>query len=173
MSTDADSGHLLEDQAPLLTTDPAHEGREDAPEPATKHQIPPRITRRLYASHFLSTWNSRGFEFGAVLYLAKIYPNTLLPMSAYALARGLAAILFSPLVGQYIDSGNRLKVVMLSIVVQRLVVAASCIIFYLLYRHLFQNAIVQNGMVALLAALASFEKLASILNLVAVEKDWV
>ncbi|KAF2164256.1 hypothetical protein M409DRAFT_68111 [Zasmidium cellare ATCC 36951] len=141
--------------------------------PATKHQIPPRITRRLYASHFLSTWNSRVFEFGAVLYLAKIYPNTLLPMSAYALARGLAAILFSPLVGQYIDSGNRLKVVRLSIVVQRLVVAASCVIFYLLYRDLFPNAIVQNGMLALLAALASFEKLASILNLVAVEKDWV
>ncbi|KAJ3728187.1 hypothetical protein DFJ43DRAFT_1085170 [Lentinula guzmanii] len=38
----------------------------------------------LYISHFLSTWNSRVFEFGAVLYLATIYPGTLLPMSIYA-----------------------------------------------------------------------------------------
>jgi iron-regulated transporter 1 len=73
------------------------------------------IAYRLYISHFLSTWNSRVFEFGAVLYLASIYPGTLLPMSVYALSRGLAAILFAPAVGHYIDTGNRLHVVRLSI----------------------------------------------------------
>jgi hypothetical protein len=36
-------------------------------------------------------------------------------MSVYALTRGAAAILFSPAVGQYIDTGNRLQVVRLSI----------------------------------------------------------
>jgi hypothetical protein len=78
-------------------------------------EVPARITRRLYASHFLSTWNTRVFEFGAVLYLASIFPGTLLPMSVYALTRGTSAILFSPAVGQYIDTGNRLQVVRLSI----------------------------------------------------------
>ncbi|MDI1486552.1 MAG: hypothetical protein OHK93_005783 [Ramalina farinacea] len=73
------------------------------------------VARRLYVSHFLSTWNSRVFEFGAVLYLATIFPGTLLPMSIYAFARGLAAILFAPAVGQYIDKGDRLQVVRLSI----------------------------------------------------------
>lgn len=73
------------------------------------------ITYRLYLSHFLSTWNSRVFEFGAVLYLATIYPGTLLPMSAYALSRGLVAIIFSSAVGYYIDKGNRLQVVRVSI----------------------------------------------------------
>lgn len=71
--------------------------------------------RRLYVSHFLSTCNSRVFEFGSVLYLAAIFPGTLLPMSVYAMARGASAILLSSLVGQYIDRGNRLKVVRLSI----------------------------------------------------------
>lgn len=71
--------------------------------------------RRLYISHFLSTCNSRVFEFGSVLYLAAIFPGTLLPMSVYALARGASAILFSSLVGQYIDREDRLKVVRLSI----------------------------------------------------------
>ena len=78
-------------------------------------RVPRRIARRLYVSHFLSTWNSRVFEFGAVLYLAKIYPGTLLPMSLYALTRGLSAMLFAPTVGRYIDGNDRLKVVRASI----------------------------------------------------------
>ncbi|OQD90614.1 hypothetical protein PENANT_c001G03003 [Penicillium antarcticum] len=36
-------------------------------------------------------------------------------MSVYALSRGLAAILFAPAVGYYIDTGNRLRVVQVSI----------------------------------------------------------
>ena len=75
----------------------------------------PAIFRKLYLSHFLSTWNSRVFEFGAVLYLAGIFPGTLVPMSLYALARGLSAFLFSPIVGSHIDTANRLQVVRLSI----------------------------------------------------------
>jgi iron-regulated transporter 1 len=74
-----------------------------------------KLANGIYISHFLSTWNSRVFEFGAVLYLATIFPGTLLPMSTYALTRGLSAILFAPAVGQYIDKANRLQVVRLSI----------------------------------------------------------
>lgn len=80
-----------------------------------RNPVPARITYGLYISHFLSTWNSRVFEFGAVLFLASIYPGTLLPMSIYALSRGLSAILFAPAVGHYIDARNRLHVVRSSI----------------------------------------------------------
>lgn len=76
---------------------------------------PARVSYSLYISHFLSTWNSRVFEFGAVLFLASIYPGTLLPMSIYALSRGLSAIIFAPAIGQYIDASNRLHVVRISI----------------------------------------------------------
>lgn len=71
--------------------------------------------RPLYISHFLSTWNSRAFEFGAFLFLASIFPGTLLPASIYALSRAGAAALLSPWLGKYVDSGERLKVVRLSI----------------------------------------------------------
>lgn len=71
--------------------------------------------RRLYISHALSTWNSRLFEFGAFLFLANIYPNTLLPASVYALARAASAALLSPWLGSYIDRADRLKAVRLSI----------------------------------------------------------
>lgn len=71
--------------------------------------------QRLCISHFLSTWNSRVFEFGAVLFIAKIFPGTLLPVSIYAVVRSAAAIVFSPKIGSYIDLNDRLKVVRLSI----------------------------------------------------------
>ena len=114
----------------------------------SQDRVPVRIARRLYVPHFLRTWNSCVFEFGALLYLATVFPGTLLPMSVYALMRGLFAILFAPAVGQYVHIGNRLQVVRVSIgkpsapspcvltdnpqILQRLVVAASCVIFYIL-----------------------------------------
>jgi iron-regulated transporter 1 len=84
---------------------------------------PPRLSeaahrhsrRRLYISHALSAWNSRLFEFGAFLFLANIYPKTLLPASVYALARAASAALLSPWLGSYIDRADRLKAVRLSI----------------------------------------------------------
>ena len=84
-------------------------------DPQTASQVSKSTIRRLYISHFLSYWNSRVFEFGSVLFLASIFPGTILPLSVYALARGIAAVLFSPAVGRYIDLGERLRVVRLSI----------------------------------------------------------
>ncbi|CAM1511449.1 Fc.00g089620.m01.CDS01 [Cosmosporella sp. VM-42] len=132
-----------------------------------------RSTRRLYVSHFLSTCNSRVFEFGSVLYLAAIFPGTLLPMSVYALGRGAAAILLSSLVGQYIDRGNRLKVVRLSIVSQRMAVAVSCVIFYILAKMQDIPQFLRIGLLVMLIIMACIEKLAAIMNLVSVERDWV
>lgn len=77
--------------------------------------IPSAISRRLYISHFLSTWNSRSFEFGAVLFLASIFPHTLLPLSIYALVRSASAIIFAPMIGRAIDRKHRLRVVRFSI----------------------------------------------------------
>ncbi|PTB72892.1 hypothetical protein M440DRAFT_1384275 [Trichoderma longibrachiatum ATCC 18648] len=135
--------------------------------------VPASVARRLYVSHFLSTWNSRVFEFGAVLYLAVVFPGTLLPMSLYALVRGLSAIVFAPAVGWYIDTGNRLQVVRVSIVFQRLVVAASCAIFYTLAADVPISSGVRAGLLAVVTVFACVEKLCSILNMVSVEKDWV
>ncbi|KAL6902997.1 Ferroporti-1 [Trichoderma evansii] len=138
-----------------------------------RRNVSPTVSRRLYVSHFLSTWNSRVFEFGAVLYLAAVFPGTLLPMSLYALVRGVSAIIFAPAVGWYIDTGNRLQVVRVSIVFQRLVVAASCAVFYILAIDIPLPSGVRAGLLAVVTFFACVEKLCSILNLVSVEKDWV
>lgn len=107
-----------EENAPLLEASP-EDSIEQSTESLTASETTEwtlgRSARRLYVSHFLSTCNSRVFEFGSVLYLAAIFPGTLLPMSVYAMARGASAILLSSLVGKYIDREDRLKVVRLSI----------------------------------------------------------
>ena len=70
---------------------------------------------RLYVSHFLSTWNSRSFEFASVLFLAHIYPDTLLYLSIYAIVRSASAIFLSPAIGRAIDKHGRLPIVRSSI----------------------------------------------------------
>ncbi|KAF2500349.1 iron-regulated transporter [Lophium mytilinum] len=141
--------------------------------PSTNSRLQAAVKRRLFVSHALSTWNSRVFEFGAVLYLASVFPNTLMPLSIYALIRGVSAVVCSPLIGTYIDATNRLDVVRLSIVIQRLVVSVSCLGFWFLITRRSIPPFWKFGLLAFLSALACVEKLSSIMNLVAVERDWV
>jgi iron-regulated transporter 1 len=128
---------------------------------------------KLYVSHFLSTWNSRMFEFGAVLFIASLRPNTLLYTSVYALVRSLAAAILSSRVGAYVDNSNRLSAVRNSIVWQRIPVALSCIIFGALHWFEQVDHAVFAVCFATTAVLACFEKLAIIGNNIAVERDWV
>ncbi|KAM7214065.1 Ferroporti-1 [Rhypophila decipiens] len=140
--------------------------------------VPANIASLLYTSHFLSTWNSRLFEFGAVLFLASIFPDTLQPMSVYALMRCAAAIILSQPVGHLIDHGNRLSVVRLSILGQRGAVIFSCACFLIMHT---KNQVLSTGpedlhqgvIFGLAVMAACIEKLASIMNLVSVERDWV
>jgi len=74
-----------------------------------------RNRRRLYISHALSTWNSRMFEFGAYVFLAGLWPDSLLPASVYALVRAGATALVSPWLGSYVDSIDRLTFIRLTI----------------------------------------------------------
>jgi iron-regulated transporter 1 len=73
------------------------------------------VLTRLYISHALSTWNSRMFEFGAVLFLASIFPGTLLYASIYALVRAFSAVALSSWLGAQVDRSDRLVAVRHSI----------------------------------------------------------
>lgn len=136
--------------------------------------VPRSLEMRLCVSHFLSTWNSRLFEFAAVIFLASIFPDTLLPMSVYALVRSGSAIIFGQPIGSLIDRGNRLVAVRASIVGQRLAVAGSCGLFWALeMRGPSMGGRLRDALFALTIVLACIEKLSAIVNLVSVERDWV
>jgi hypothetical protein len=98
------------DPIPLQTTSSTNGGAPQAHNPPGSN-----ILRSLYTSHFLSTWNSRLFEFGAILFLGEIFPGTLLPASVYALTRSAAAVVGAPALGRWVDGGERLGVVRWSI----------------------------------------------------------
>ncbi|KAL4974719.1 Ferroporti-1 [Aspergillus desertorum] len=129
-----------------------------------------RVLLRLYTSHLLSTWNSRMFEFGAVVFLASIFPGTLLYASVYALVRSLFAVLFSTWLGSLVDRMDRLSAIRQSIIWQRIPVAVSCVCLGLLLRsppvHLSWMLFIA------LVLLAGIEKLAATVNTVSVERDW-
>lgn len=73
------------------------------------------VRSKIYISHFLSTWNSRLFEFGAVLFISTIFPGTLLPASIYALTRSASVVVFSTAIGHLIDCSERIFLIRLSI----------------------------------------------------------
>jgi solute carrier family 40 (iron-regulated transporter), member 1 len=128
---------------------------------------------KLYTSHALSTWNSRTFEFGAVLFLAMAAPNTLLYSSGYAFFRALSAVLMSSKIGSLLDRANRLSAIRLSIVLQRIPVALSCLLLLLLLRYPNRESPWFLIVLGCTTVLACVEKLAAVANTVAVERDWV
>lgn len=147
-------------------------GQGEAEPPVNAAGVPTSLALRLYVSHFLSTWNSRVFEFGAALFLASIFPENLLPVSIYSLVRNIGYIIFAQPVGNWINTGNRLTVVRASIVGQRVPVAASCALFLVLLWRAEAGA-AGNGIFAVIVMLAVVEKLCSTMNLISVERDWV
>ncbi|KAK9329057.1 Ferroporti-1 [Lipomyces starkeyi] len=135
------------------------------------------ILVRVCISHFLSAWNSRIFEYSAVLFLTSIFPGTLLPPSVYALWRALSAMFLAPAMGRQVDKTNRLVVVRRSIMFQRAAVACSCALFVgMIVLNVGASAtsmLIKAAFIAMLSAFACVEKLASIMNTVSVERDWV
>ncbi|EON69804.1 hypothetical protein W97_09067 [Coniosporium apollinis CBS 100218] len=132
----------------------------------------PHSLMKLYISHALTTWNSRTFEFGAVIFLAAIFPGTLFYASCYALIRSIAATILSSYIGNLVDRTDRLALIRQSIVWQRIPVAASCGVFVLLAK-LRSSGFLTEMLFAVTVALACVEKLASMGNTIAVERDWL
>ncbi|CAG7947136.1 unnamed protein product [Penicillium nalgiovense] len=150
----------------LLPTADNSSRPNDTPAPEARS-----VLTRLYISHTLSTWNSRMFEFGAVLFLASIFPGTLLYASIYALVRAFSAVALSSWLGAQVDRSDRLVAVRHSIVWQRVPVAASCLCF--ITNLSTDSWALTIGLFAVQGLLACMEKLAATANTVAVERDWV
>ncbi|RDW63094.1 uncharacterized protein DSM5745_10205 [Aspergillus mulundensis] len=155
---------------PLVPHDDEAPSSPSSPQSSTSTSN--RVLLRLYTSHFLSTWNSRMFEFGAVVFLASIFPGTLLYASVYALVRSLFAVLFSSWLGALVDRVDRLSAIRHSIVWQRVPVAVSCVCLGLLLRAPSPPVYVEWMLFVALVLLAGVEKLAATANAVSVERDW-
>ncbi|KAJ3781006.1 Ferroporti-1 [Lentinula aff. detonsa] len=108
-------------------------------------------------------------------------------MSIYALTRAASAIIFSPVIGRYIDTANRIHVVRLSIgkpcswlphhplVKRRLAAVGGCcgLASCSLVAVWRGTSVLGSGDPVIVAILACVEKLCSIMDLVSIEKDWI
>lgn len=120
-NNDDDIASAIEEDVPFLQDEPvppppyigpaAHDALRTEDEIGREEHL----KRRLYISHFLSTWNSRTFEFATLLVIARLFQETLLPVSIYALFRAGSAMCFAPFVGRFVDCGDRLTIVRISI----------------------------------------------------------
>ncbi len=57
----------------------------------------------LYATHWLSTWGQRMWEFAIGLIMLEMYPSSLAWVSAFGLVDSLAKVFSGSFVGSYID----------------------------------------------------------------------
>lgn len=64
---------------------------------------PFKVKAALYASHFLSAWGERMWEFAIGLIMLELYPSSLALVSTFGLVDGGAQILSGALIGDYID----------------------------------------------------------------------
>lgn len=81
-------------------------------------ELQARITRhvgilvrhvRLLGVYILATWVLRCFDVAVYIYLAAVFPNSLLPSAIYGAAQALSGLVFFVPLGRWIDGVRRLK----------------------------------------------------------------
>uniref|UniRef100_H2Z6Q1 Solute carrier family 40 member n=1 Tax=Ciona savignyi TaxID=51511 RepID=H2Z6Q1_CIOSA len=127
----------------------------------------------IYVGHFMSSWGDRMWYFAIPLFLMDLDPNSLFLTAAYGLTLSASVLLFAPLVGDWIDRTERLRALVISLVIQNMSVITSATIL-LLNREFGDNeadyAIAIKISALLLGAIAI---LASTATQIILQKDWI
>ena len=126
----------------------------------------------LCISSFFTFWGDRMWQFATGIFLIKLTPGSLRLGATYGLVLSASAIIFSPMVGGWIDRNQRLKVVQILLVIQNSLVVVCAIVIYLCLQYN-TNDDVQLLLQSLIIILGSAANLASQGQKIAVSKDWL
>ncbi|OQR94694.1 Ferroportin (FP) Family [Achlya hypogyna] len=159
---------------------------------ADGYPVQSRIRAYLYASHFLSAWGDRMWQFAVPLLFMEIFVDTLLPSALFSLVRftpvlfttigvayivGVAAV---PSLGQWLDRSNRMRVLSISIAVENACVLVSTVALGLILTVLAHAPTAQWTWTGPLSALFGVTLVAGAVGSVfgdaqtlSIEKDWV
>ncbi|KAJ3011856.1 hypothetical protein HKX48_006617 [Thoreauomyces humboldtii] len=126
----------------------------------------------LCTSYLFTTWNVRADEWAVAVFLAYIFPGTLLPVSLHAFVVTLAAILLSSRIGRIVDKTPRLRAVREFLILQKIMIAASALALFVAsespgtetWTYSALTCVCTSGVVL---------KLSNIGTTISVEKDWV
>jgi iron-regulated transporter 1 len=113
-------------RTPLGSLPPARAGCAVGAAAACATATLPTLARlRLQASHFLSTWGQRGWEFCVGLIMLELRPASLLLVAVWGLLDAGAAVAFGAAVGRYVDSRPRLAAASRMYLLQNAALAVS------------------------------------------------
>ncbi|KAK7970755.1 Solute carrier family 40 member 1 [Apiospora saccharicola] len=172
---------------------PDDEYRLPAEQPSPPTTPTPGLTRaqavRLYVSHAFSTWNARGYEFAAILFTARAYPDTLVAAALRSLYSMiiiyLAMIILSSSIGSWVQNApNRLRTLLTTIVVNRTSVIVGSFFWLLILSQedlvreeavfvLPKNDSLKHAIFVVAVTFGIIERLSSSGNLISMERDWV
>ncbi|XP_067843641.1 ferroportin-like isoform X2 [Heptranchias perlo] len=132
----------------------------------------------IYLTHLLSTWGDRMWHFAVSLFLVELYGNSLLLPAVFGLAVSSSLILFGALVGNWVDSNTRMKVVQVALVIQNLSVILCAVVLMLLFVYKAQIIILWNGWMqtvcyTLVIIIGVIAELASTAMSIAIQRDWI
>lgn len=123
----------------------------------------------LYISHFLTSWTERFYEFASYLFIIEIFKKSLLLPSIYGFVVTISAIIFSNYIGKYVDIIERLKILRITMFVQKMSIIISCFMFISMMTSN-DNKIIKYIIVVIFGCTL---KLSFIANNISIEKDWV
>ncbi|XP_065196056.1 solute carrier family 40 protein member 1-like isoform X3 [Sycon ciliatum] len=137
----------------------------------------PRSVLALCGSHFLSTWGDRMWSYAVAIFLVEIGCGSLLLPAVFGLVLAAVNFLGSTLIGQWVDSSVRLRVVKVSLFAQNLLVTFCAGFLILLLQHQSGSYSVQDSVyylsLVLIIVFAAAANLIGQATTIAVERDWV
>ena len=126
----------------------------------------------LFVSHFLSMWNSRTYEYGAILFIQASFPGNLLPSSINGIAETICVLFFASALGRWVDAASsRLRPLLLTILANRITLVASCLVWLVLFA--LQDEGWRRFLFAVVLILGMVEKVSRMTNILSMERDWV
>ncbi|KAF6750995.1 iron transporter [Ephemerocybe angulata] len=129
----------------------------------------------LCSLRFSSAWGERSSAFAVYLFLVIIFPQTLVPASAFGFCTTASGILFSSWAGGLVDRYKRLVVVRYATGVQKLATSSMYGLLLLLFKMESARRRGSAGLVLAMGAIVVFgcaEKVSSVCLAVSVEREW-
>ncbi|TPX57326.1 hypothetical protein PhCBS80983_g03908 [Powellomyces hirtus] len=144
-----------------------------APSEISPDKFDIRTGHILCVSYLFTTWSVRADEWATAIFLAYIFPHSLLQVSLYTLIVTLSAILFSGTVGGIVDRSRRLVGIRVFLIIQKAAIATSAFLLFVtsewLRAHDAWTYIGFSGV----CSTGILLRLANIGTTISVEKDWV
>ncbi|RWS27863.1 solute carrier family 40 member 1-like protein, partial [Leptotrombidium deliense] len=105
--------------------------------------LPKGIVYKLCLNRVLSSWGDRTWEFATGLLLIKLYPESLLLAAIQGILNSVAVIIFSPVIGRWIEKSPRLREAKVTLFIQNGAVICSSFFASLYFKR---NAIENDSL---------------------------